>query len=165
MPLTFSGLKLHGWRGVACLRVNSRPCHKPPKMLCHCGHVRGPCNSALEHKGQEKHGLAAHRQGALLPASCEGSPRALGQRVPLGDQQATSCGALQRGLLAEHMVPGCGPLQQHSNAVTTHVEGGNRTGLTLSMPLHTRRTMPPPLHRVWRVRDIYLLICCTTSRG
>ena len=38
--------------------------------------------------GQEKHGFAAHKQGARSQRCCGESPRALGQRVPAGDCRA-----------------------------------------------------------------------------
>ena len=41
----------------------------------------------LQLGGQEKHGHAAHTQGACSPTCCGESPRALGQKVPLGDQK------------------------------------------------------------------------------
>ena len=41
----------------------------------------------LQLGGQKKHGHAAHTQGACSPTCCGESPRALGQKVPLGDQK------------------------------------------------------------------------------
>ena len=41
----------------------------------------------LQLGGQEKHGHAAHTQGACSPTCCGESPSALGQKVPLGDQK------------------------------------------------------------------------------
>ncbi|CAJ1364731.1 unnamed protein product [Effrenium voratum] len=67
--------------------------------------------------GQRKHGHAAHRQGACSSHSCGESPRALGQRVPLGDQQAW-VQELTAKLFAEVWFLSTGHLQQQSYAMS-----------------------------------------------
>ena len=87
-------------------------------------------------RGQEKHGHAVNTQGACSQICCGESPRALGQRVPLGDRKTAT---LEPS--AKHMWS-CGsgvfgPLQQQSHAMSV-CKNANRTGLTLSMPSSNR---------------------------
>ena len=54
--------------------------------------------------GQEKHGpLQRHTQGACSHICCGGSPRALGQKVPLGDRKTLTLG------LTAKQTQSCGP--------------------------------------------------------
>ena len=69
---------------------------------------------------QGKHGRAAHEQGACSPTCCGESPRALGQKVSLGDQQACF-GACREASVELHSIE-VGHLQQHSHAVSTLLE-------------------------------------------
>ena len=69
---------------------------------------------------QRKHGRAANKQGACSPTCCEESPRALGQKVSLGDQQARF-EVCREASVELHDIE-VGHLQQHSNAVSTLLE-------------------------------------------
>ena len=53
--------------------------------------------------GQEKHGRAANTQGACSHICCGESPRALGQKVPLGDRKTLTLG------LTAKQTQSCGP--------------------------------------------------------
>ena len=79
--------------------------------------------------GQRKHGHAAHRQGACSSQSCGESPRALGQRVPLGDQQAW-VQELTAKLFAEVWFLSTGRLQQHSYAMSVFATPTERGSLS-----------------------------------
>ena len=69
---------------------------------------------------QRKHGRAANKQGACSPTCCEESPRAMGQKVSLGDQQARF-EVCREASVELHDIE-VGHLQQHSNAVSTLLE-------------------------------------------
>ena len=79
--------------------------------------------------GQRKHGHAAHRQGACSSQSCGESPRALGQRVPLGDQQAW-VQELTAKLFAEVWILSTGHLQQQSYAMSVFATPTERGSLS-----------------------------------
>ncbi|CAJ1395444.1 unnamed protein product [Effrenium voratum] len=79
--------------------------------------------------GQRKHGHAAHRQGACSSQSCGESPRALGQRVPLGDQQAW-VQELTAKLFAEVWFLSTGHLQQQSYAMSVFATPTERGSLS-----------------------------------
>ena len=79
--------------------------------------------------GQRKHGHAAHRQGACSSHSCGESPRALGQRVPLGDQQAW-VQELTAKLFAEVWFLSTGHLQQQSYAMSVFATPTERGSLS-----------------------------------
>ena len=96
------------------------------------GHVQGDfLIMSLQFGGQKKHGHAVNTQG-VRSQKCSGeSPRALGQRVPLGDQKAETLE--QTAMLhAELWFWAFGPLQLQSYAVSI-CKNANRTGLTLFM--------------------------------
>ena len=123
-------------------------CKQPPKFfstwfeaevefrMCqenqHLTHLVPCCNNDLHFVGQGKHGHAAHRQGACSQICCGESPRALGQRVPLGDQKTLILQPSAK-LFVELWFAVFGPLQQQSYAMSV-CKNANRTGLTLSMP-------------------------------
>ena len=93
--------------------------------------ARGFLIMSLQLGGQKKHGHAVNTQGVRSQKCCGESPRALGQRVPLGDQKAETLE--QTAMLhAELWFWAFGPLQQHSYAVSI-CKNANRTGLTLFM--------------------------------
>merc|ERR1719210_1978364 len=71
--------------------------------------------------GQGKHGFAAHGRGARSRKCCGESPRALGQRVPVGDcgTLALVAGGEASGLAAAASLS---HWQQHSHAVSAHLE-------------------------------------------
>ena len=50
--------------------------------------------------GQDKHGHAADTQGACSQICCGESPRALGQRVPLGDQKTLTLEPTSKHMLS-----------------------------------------------------------------
>ena len=79
--------------------------------------------------GQRKHGHAAHRQGACSSQSCGESPRALGQRVPLGDQQAW-VQELTAKLFAEVWFLSTDHLQQQSYAMSVFATPTERGSLS-----------------------------------
>jgi len=84
-------------------------------------------------RGQRKHGFAAHRRGARSRQCCEESPRALVQRVPVGDHrtQVSSQAARPR---AEPRRFCLGRLPAAQTCRERPQRGANRTGLTLRMP-------------------------------
>ena len=93
--------------------------------------ARGFLRMSLQFGGQKKHGHAVNIQGVRSQKCCGESPRALGQKVPLGDQKAQTLE--QTAMLhAELWFLAFGPLQQQSYAVSI-CKNANRTGLTLFM--------------------------------
>ena len=112
-------LRAVAWRGEDCL--NS--CQ--PMDMCKGIFWSWVCS--LEGRS----GHAVNTQGVRSQKCCGESPRALGQRVPLGDQKAETLE--QTAMLhAELWFWAFGPLQLQSYAVSI-CKNANRTGLTLFM--------------------------------